>query len=87
MLGATSPLLPMVQARLDRPVRDTSSRRSYLPGALSIAGGGAVVTPLKWGGSSDLVGFMNSNALIVVAEGVHEIGGGEFVDALLIGSL
>jgi len=46
-----------------------------------------VVTPLKWGGSSDLVGFMNSNALIVVAEDVHEIAAGESVDALLIGSI
>jgi molybdopterin molybdotransferase len=87
MLGDSSPLLPAVQARLDRPIKDASSRRSYLPAALSIASGAAVVTPLKWGGSSDLVGFMNSNALIVVAEDVHEIAAGEFVDALLIGSL
>jgi molybdopterin biosynthesis enzyme len=87
MLGDASPLLPIVRARLDRPLRDASNRRSYLPGRLSIVDGDAVVTSLKWGGSSDLVGFMNSNALIIVGEDVHEIGEGKKVDCLLIGEV
>src|SRR5262249_21974221 len=87
MLGDASPLLPMVRARLDRPLRDASSRRSYLPGRFSIVDGDAVVTPLKWGGSSDLVGFMNSNALIIVGEEVHEIGEGKKDDCLMIGGV
>jgi len=43
-----------------------------------------MVEPLKWGGSSDFVAFMQANALIVVREDVHEIEEGEFVDVLLL---
>ena len=80
--GDRSPLLPSVKAELARPIKDASSRRSYLPARLFIDDGRALVEPLKWGGSSDLVAFMNANALIVVGEEVHEIEAGEVVDLL-----
>jgi molybdenum cofactor synthesis domain-containing protein len=80
--GDRSPLLPSVKAELARPINDASSRRSYLPARLFIEGGRALVEPLKWGGSSDLVAFMNANALIVVGEEVHQIESGEVVDLL-----
>jgi molybdopterin biosynthesis enzyme len=38
---------------------------------------------LKWGGSSDLVAFVNANALIIVPEETHEIAQAESVDAML----
>jgi molybdopterin molybdotransferase len=84
MQGDSSPQLPVVRAELARPVKDSSSRRSYLPGNLFIREGRAVVEALKWGGSSDLVAFMRANALIIVGEQTHEIEEGEMVETLMI---
>jgi len=85
MLGYAEAREPTSQAKLVHPLTDVSNRRSYLPARLSIEGGRAVVEPLKWGGSSDLVAFVNANALIIVAEDVHEIAEGRMVDVLKIG--
>ncbi len=82
--GDLSPLLTVVRARLAHSIKDSSSRRSYLPGNLFIKDGSAVVEALKWGGSSDLVAFMKANALIVVAEHVHEIAEGEMVETVIL---
>jgi len=87
MLGDRDPLLPTVRAIAARDIRDSSNRRSYLPGRLNIEQGSALVTPLKWGGSSDLVAFMNANALIIVREDTHEISQGEPVDTMLLSSI
>jgi len=84
MQGDPSPLLPTVSAELSRPLRDSSSRRSYLPARLFIDKGRAMVEPLKWGGSSDLVAFMQANSLIVVREDVHELSSGELVDVFVL---
>lgn len=84
MMGHGLPLVPAVKALLAHPLSDASSRRSYLPGRLVIDDGRAVVEPLKWGGSSDLVAFVHANALIVVPEDVHEIAEGQPVDVLEI---
>jgi len=84
MQGETSPAHAMVSAQLSRTVKDSSSRRSYLPARLFIQEGQAMVEPLKWGGSSDFVAFMQANALIVVREDVHETAQGELVDVLLL---
>ena len=85
MQGERDPLLPAAQAMLLRPIKDPSSRRSYLPARLFIKEGRAVVESLKWGGSSDLVAFVMANALIVVREDVHEIAEGELVEVLSLG--
>ncbi|HEX5734534.1 MAG TPA: gephyrin-like molybdotransferase Glp [Blastocatellia bacterium] len=82
--GDLSPLLTVARARLARSIKDSSSRRSYLPGNFFIKDGLAVVEALRWGGSSDLVAFMKANALIVVAEQVHEIAEGEMVETLIL---
>jgi molybdenum cofactor synthesis domain-containing protein len=87
MLGDRDPLLPTVKAVAARDIKDSSSRRSYLPGRLSVEQGRALVTPLKWGGSSDLVAFMTANALIIVPEESHEIGEGEAVEAMLLSGI
>jgi len=84
MQGETSPGLPTARAQLSRGVRDSSSRRSYLPARLFIEDGRAMVEPLKWGGSSDLVAFMRANALIVAPEEAHEIAEGEIVQVMLL---
>ena len=84
MQGEASPALPTVSAQLSRALKDSSNRRSYLPARLFIEDGRAMVEPLKWGGSSDLVAFMRANALIVVPEEVHEIAEGELVHVTLL---
>jgi molybdenum cofactor synthesis domain-containing protein len=85
--GEGSPLLPVVVAQLSRSLKDQSSRRSYLPARLFIEAGRAMIEPLKWGGSSDLVAFMRANALIIVREDVHEISEGDLVEAMLLNAL
>ena len=82
MQGESSPLTGTVQAVLSTSIKDSSSRRSYLPGRLFIEEGRAIVESLKWGGSSDLVAFMKANALIIVSEEVHEIAAGEQVEVM-----
>jgi len=84
MQGDRSPLLTVARAVLARSIKDSSSRRSYLPGHLFIKDGRAVVEALRWGGSSDLVAFMKANALIIVGEQVHEIAEGEMVETLIL---
>lgn len=84
MQGDGTPLLKTLSARLSHPVKDSSSRRSYLPGRFFTDEGRAMVEPLKWGGSSDLVAFMLANALIIVPEDVHEIAEAELVDTMLL---
>ncbi|MFY9610004.1 MAG: gephyrin-like molybdotransferase Glp [Blastocatellia bacterium] len=86
MLGHDSPIVSSVTALLAHPLKDASSRKSYLPGRLSIEDGRAFVEPLKWGGSSDFVAFVKANALIIVAEDVHEIAKGQAVEVLGIDS-
>jgi molybdopterin molybdotransferase len=83
----TAPLLPTIRAALVRPLKDSSNRRGYLPARLFIDEGQAMIESLKWGGSSDLVAFMNANALLIVPEDTHEIAAGELVEVLVIGSL
>ncbi|HKA22916.1 MAG TPA: gephyrin-like molybdotransferase Glp [Blastocatellia bacterium] len=82
MLGDSLPESRRVQAFLSTSIKDSSSRRSYLPGRLFIEEGRAMVESLKWGGSSDLVAFMKANALIIVSEEVHEIAAGEQVEVM-----
>jgi len=84
MQGAASPTLPIVNAHLSRPVKDKSSRRSFLPARFYVDAGRAMVEPLKWGGSSDLVAFMRASGLIIVPEDVHDIDEGQLVDAMLL---
>jgi molybdopterin molybdotransferase len=86
MQGDFAPSLPTVRAKLTSPLKDASSRRSYLPASLRILDGAAIAEPLKWGGSSDLVAFMNANALIIVGEQMHEIEAGEAVDVMMLGA-
>jgi molybdenum cofactor synthesis domain-containing protein len=87
MQGDANPVLPTARVRVARPLKDSSSRRSYLPARLSIEGGQAVAEPLKWGGSSDLVAFITADALIIVPEQTHEIAEGELAEALLLGTV
>jgi molybdenum cofactor synthesis domain-containing protein len=84
LLGLREKFLPKVMATLAKDAKHAPDRRSYLPGELSISNGAATVTPLRWGGSSDLVAFMRANALIMVPEGVPVMEKGQLCQTLLI---
>jgi molybdenum cofactor synthesis domain-containing protein len=57
-------------AVLTRSGKGAKDRDSYLPATLKTGNGGRLFAePLKWGGSSDFVGFARAEALIIVPAG------------------
>jgi molybdenum cofactor synthesis domain-containing protein len=80
MQGSTQPALNERSARLAKTVKGANERESYLPATLSSDDEGhLLVQPLKWGGSSDFVGFARATALINVPAGVKHIEANEVV--------
>ena len=82
MQGARHLTLPRVRAFATRTVKGAPPRRSHQPGHLTIRDGRAEVEPLKWAGSSDVVAFRHSDALIVVPEDRKQIEAGELVEVI-----
>ena len=67
MQGAAPPELATDWAVLARQVKGAKERESYLPAQLRTNEAGMLLAePLKWGGSSDFVGFVRATCLIVV---------------------
>ena len=61
-------------AVLSRSVKGSADRESYLPALLRTdVAGHLIAEPMKWGGSSDFVGFARADGLIVVAAGVQMV--------------
>ena len=78
MQGATDPALVEGCAVLSRSVKGAPERESYLPATLSTDEAGVLVAePLRWGGSSDFVGFSGASALLRVPAGVRLIEPGQ----------
>jgi molybdopterin molybdotransferase len=70
MQGATEKTLPEVTTVLERNVKASPDRDSYLPAVLRTDEDGRLLAePLKWGGSSDFVSFARANGLIIVPAG------------------
>jgi len=77
MQGAHEAALEEEWAILERSVKGSVDRESYLPGLMRTGEAGHLLAqPLKWGGSSDFVAFARANGLIKVPAGVTtlEIG-------------
>lgn len=77
MQAAKDVTLPQSWAVLSRNVKGAGERENYLPATLSVNEDGLLtVEPLRWGGSSDFVGFVRATSLIVVPSntGVVEAG-------------
>jgi molybdopterin molybdotransferase len=75
--GAHEPVLEEEWAILERSVKGSVDRESYLPGQIRTGEAGHLLAqPLKWGGSSDFVAFARANGLIRVPAGIAtlEIG-------------
>ncbi len=67
MQGAKQTQLQKETALLAKSVKGAKERESYLPAQLRTNDDGQLLaTPLKWGGSSDFVGFVRATALIIV---------------------
>jgi molybdopterin molybdotransferase len=84
MLGATKTELPTVRAFLLDKVKPTKERRSYLPGKLQYVDGRVEALKMKWGGSSDLVGFCSADCLIIAPPGTDPLKPGQLVDVILL---
>ena len=70
MQGAKELALAEDWAVLVRGVKGAVERESYLPAMLSTTREGHLMAePLKWGGSSDFVGFVRATSLIIVPQG------------------
>lgn len=77
MQRAKTPTLPEDWAILARSVKGAGERESYLPARLSTSTESQLMAePLKWGGSSDFVGFVRATSLIIVPKdtGILETG-------------
>ena len=70
MQGAARCDLKPGYAVLTKSGKGAKDRDSYLPATLKAGNGGRLFAePLKWGGSSDFVGFARAEALIIVPAG------------------
>lgn len=83
MQAAKNPTMHQDWAVLERNVTGAMERESYLPALLTTTGQGILMAaPLKWGGSSDFVGFVRATALIIVPPNTREIVAGTRVKVL-----
>ncbi len=80
MQRAKETALPAGWAVLARGVKGAAGRESYLPARIETTEDGVLhAEPLKWGGSSDFVGFVRATALIVLPAGAGESEAGTSV--------
>ena len=83
MQGAKDPSLIADWAVLTRNVKGAGERESYLPAQLKTTEAGMLTAePLKWGGSSDFVGFVRATSLIMVPPGTQLLEAGRKVRVL-----
>ena len=83
MQQAQNVLLLAETAKLAHSVKGTADRESYLPATVHTDSDGTLLAqPLKWGGSSDFVGFVSATALIRVPAGTKIIEAGHTVKLL-----
>jgi molybdopterin molybdotransferase len=74
MQGSNQPGLKEEWALLARSIKGSPDRESYLPARLNTDERGYLLAePLKWGGSSDLVAFALTTALIIVPQSVKTL--------------
>jgi molybdopterin molybdotransferase len=85
MQGASETEMQRYTAVLRKSVKGAKKRESYLPAQLSTDDDGQLIAePLKWGGSSDFVGFARATALINLPADCGLIDAGKRVKVLLL---
>ena len=85
MQSAAETSLEAGTAVLSKSIKPSKDRESYLPARLSSNEKAQLFAePLKWGGSSDFVGFVRATALIVVPAGTQKIEAGSQVEIVYL---
>lgn len=79
--GVSEPMLPVVEARITRTLREKGGLTRFLPAILD--NGGGRVTPLDWKGSSDVPALARSNAFIIAPPDRELFEEGDAVSVLL----
>jgi molybdopterin molybdotransferase len=80
--GAVPRPVPILQAKLATPVRETGSLVHFLPARIDWEGREARVSQLPWQGSGDIVALAQANCFLVISPERPEIAPGEWVDVL-----
>jgi molybdopterin molybdotransferase len=80
--GATEAPLRFVHARLGADFRHRPGLTRFLPAALCGAGDAAVVNPVKWQGSGDVVALTRANSLLVVSAAREAWNAGDWMPIL-----
>lgn len=87
MQGAAETDLEARTAVLSNNVKPARDRESYLPARLSSDHNAQLnAEPLKWGGSSDFVGFVRATALIIVPQATETLEAGTKVRVVYLPS-
>lgn len=77
MQGAAETEMETAMAVLSKSVKPSKDRESYLPARLSTNESAQLIAePLKWGGSSDFVGFVRATALIIIPQATSVLEAG-----------
>jgi molybdopterin molybdotransferase len=84
--GQTSLFAPIVNVRLDAPLRAAGDRRAYLRVRVTARDGELVAVPMKAQGSHVSTSMLGANGLAIVQSGVTRIEAGELAPVLLIGN-
>ena len=83
--GQTSLFPPVVNVRLDAPLRAAGDRRAYLRVRVTARDGELFAVPMKAQGSHVSTSMLGANGLAIIESGVTRIEAGELAPVLLIG--
>ncbi|HEX3110446.1 MAG TPA: gephyrin-like molybdotransferase Glp [Thermoanaerobaculia bacterium] len=84
--GQRSLLPPIVNVRLDGPLRAAGDRRAYLRVRVTARDGELVAVPMKAQGSHVSTSMLGANGLAIIESGVTRIEAGDIAPVLLIGN-
>jgi molybdopterin molybdotransferase len=76
---------PVVNVRLDGPLRSAGDRRTYLRVRVIARDGELVAVPMRAQGSHVSTSMLGANGLAIVESGITRIEAGELAPVLLIG--
>jgi molybdopterin molybdotransferase len=85
-LGQAQLFPPVVNVRVDAPLRAPGDRRTYLRVRVIVRDGELVAVPMNAQGSHVSTSMLGANGLAIVESGVTRIEAGELAPVLLIGN-
>lgn len=80
--GGDARPLPLLKAKLLKPVEQKAVLTHFLPAALDWTNGEATVSELSWQGSGDIATLARGNCFLVVHQSKVKLAAGEWVDVL-----